>query len=222
MTRRALPFLMVAAITAVSGCTCSGDVSRFPVVTTPGGGDGGGNGNPDGGGGNDGGQNVTDPCKVIVCPPVVDGGFSGTIEFPPDGGFSTRRRRGHQRRRRDRRPAGTHHAQQPGHRNQLRLDRQLEDGNGVQVRHQEPAPRRRHPRGWPVHQRVRWTGSGGGTTAPRPRSTTRAARPSTSTGTCGWQTSPSTPASSSASPRWRALLQLRGPQRQREDRHQLR
>jgi hypothetical protein len=88
MTRRALPFLMVAAaITAVSGCTCSGDVSRFPVVTTPGGGDGGNNGT-DGGPGDDGGQNVTDPCKVIVCPPVVDGGFSGTIDFPPDGGFN--------------------------------------------------------------------------------------------------------------------------------------
>ena len=28
------------------------------------------------------------PAKIIVCPPVVDGGFSGTIEFPPDGGFS--------------------------------------------------------------------------------------------------------------------------------------
>ncbi|HUM09574.1 MAG TPA: hypothetical protein VLT82_01370 [Myxococcaceae bacterium] len=89
MTRRALPLLMVAAaITAVSGCTCSGDVSRFPVVTTPpGNGDGGGK--PDGGdGGDGGGPSVTDPCQVIVCPPVVDGGFSGTIAFPPDGGFS--------------------------------------------------------------------------------------------------------------------------------------
>ena len=89
MTRRALPFLMVAAaITAVSGCTCSGDVSRFPVVTTPPGGDGGNIGNPDGGNtGNDGGPNV-DICQIIVCPPQVDGGFSGTIDFPPDGGFS--------------------------------------------------------------------------------------------------------------------------------------
>ncbi len=89
MTRRALPFLMVAAaITAVSGCTCSGDVSRFPEVPGGGGngGDGGNNVTTDGG--NDGGQNVTDPCKIIVCPPVVDGGFSGTIDFPPDGGFN--------------------------------------------------------------------------------------------------------------------------------------
>ena len=88
MTRRALPFLMVAAaITATSGCTCSGDVSRFPVVTTGGGGDGGGN--PDGGNGGDGGNNNNvDICKVIVCPPAVDGGFSGTIDFPPDGGFN--------------------------------------------------------------------------------------------------------------------------------------
>jgi hypothetical protein len=86
MTRRALPFLMVAAaITTAAGCTCSGDVSRFPVVITPPGTDGGGN--PDGG--KDGGDgNVTDPCKVIVCVPVVDGGFSGTIAFPPDGGFN--------------------------------------------------------------------------------------------------------------------------------------
>jgi hypothetical protein len=86
MTRRALPFLMVAAaITTAAGCTCSGDVSRFPVVTTPPGTDGGGH--PDGG--KDGGDgNVTDPCEVIVCVPVVDGGFSGTIGFPPDGGFN--------------------------------------------------------------------------------------------------------------------------------------
>jgi streptogramin lyase len=89
MTRRALPFLMVAAaITAASGCTCSGDVSKFPLVGTGPGADGGPNGNPDGGGGDGGGQNVTDPCKVIVCPPPADGGFSGTIDFPPDGGFS--------------------------------------------------------------------------------------------------------------------------------------
>src|SRR5262249_52834401 len=88
MTRRALPFLMVAAaITAVSGCTCSGDVSRFPVVVTP----------PDGGGGvllPDGGHGLPDSgrpidiCGIVVCPPQVDGGFSGTISFPPDGGFS--------------------------------------------------------------------------------------------------------------------------------------
>ncbi|HET6982819.1 MAG TPA: hypothetical protein VFI53_11805 [Myxococcaceae bacterium] len=89
MTRRALPFLLVAAaaITAASGCTCSGDVSRFPVVVTPPG-DGGNNGNGDGGNGSDGGGNNVDICKIIVCPPPVDGGFSGTIDFPPDGGFS--------------------------------------------------------------------------------------------------------------------------------------
>src|SRR5262249_11208126 len=69
------------------GCTCSGDVSRFPVVNPGGGVDGGGNVTTDGG--NDGGGNtVTDPCKIIVCPPPVDGGFSGTIDFPPDGGFN--------------------------------------------------------------------------------------------------------------------------------------
>ncbi|HEY3585833.1 MAG TPA: hypothetical protein VGK85_01715, partial [Myxococcaceae bacterium] len=89
MTRRALPFLMVAAaISAASGCTCNGDVSRFPVVIGGGGGgpDGGG-GNTDGGGDGGGGNNV-DVCKIIVCPPLVDGGFSGTIDFPPDGGFN--------------------------------------------------------------------------------------------------------------------------------------
>lgn len=89
MTRRALPFLMVAAaITAVSGCTCSGDVSRFPIVGTPPptGSDGG---STDGGGpGSDGGPQVVDPCTIIACVPLVDGGFSGTVAFPPDGGFT--------------------------------------------------------------------------------------------------------------------------------------
>ena len=88
MTRRALPFLLVAAVfTAVSGCTCNGDVSRFPIIGP--GTDAGGNVNgPDSGTLPDGGQQQVDVCKIIVCPPVVDGGFSGTIAFPPDGGFS--------------------------------------------------------------------------------------------------------------------------------------
>ena len=90
MTRRALPLLMVAAAVAtVSGCTCSGDVSRFP---DPGNGQVGKDGGPGTDGGNnpgqDGGQQITDPCQIIACPPAVDGGFSGTIAFPPDGGFS--------------------------------------------------------------------------------------------------------------------------------------
>ncbi|HTS82775.1 MAG TPA: hypothetical protein VMH40_19390 [Myxococcaceae bacterium] len=90
MTRRALPFLMVAAaITAVSGCTCNGDVSIFPRVgSNPGGGGDGGNVIGGGDAGPDGGQSITDPCQIIVCPPTVDGGFSGTIDFPPDGGFN--------------------------------------------------------------------------------------------------------------------------------------
>jgi len=78
MTRRALPFLLAAAaITAVSGCTCSGDVSRFPVVVTPPSDGGGNNGNGEGGNGDGDGGNNVDICKIIVCPPPVDGGFSG-------------------------------------------------------------------------------------------------------------------------------------------------
>ncbi len=89
MTRRALPLLMAAAaIAAASGCTCSGDVSRFPLGNSGTGGDAGGGSDGGNGSGSDGGSNVTDPCQIIVCPPVVDGGFSGTIDFPPDGGFS--------------------------------------------------------------------------------------------------------------------------------------
>ncbi len=89
MTRRALPFLVVAAAMAtVSGCTCSGDVSRFPIVVTPPPGGDGGSGSDGGNPGQDGGLQITDPCQIIACPPAVDGGFSGTIAFPPDGGFS--------------------------------------------------------------------------------------------------------------------------------------
>ena len=88
MTRRALPFLMVAAaLGTVSGCTCNGDVSRFPIIgPTP---DGGGQNSstPDGGDGGGGGGGGPGPCEIVVCPPPSDGGFSGTIPFPPDGGF---------------------------------------------------------------------------------------------------------------------------------------
>jgi hypothetical protein len=90
MSRRALPFLMVAAaIAAASGCTCNGDVSRFPIITPGGGTDGG---SSDGGRLPDGGfllPDAGDPCKIVFCaPPNPDGGFGGTTDFPPAGGFN--------------------------------------------------------------------------------------------------------------------------------------
>jgi hypothetical protein len=90
MSRRALPFLMVAAaIAAASGCTCNGDVSRFPIITPGGGSDGGssdGGRLPDGGFPNPDGGN---PCDIVFCPPPnPDGGFGGITDFPPPGGFN--------------------------------------------------------------------------------------------------------------------------------------